>query len=137
MDEQAGAPRGQWHEDLARIDGQHQVLQAGTKQFLALLEESRPQAEATRALAELVALLELHFHTEELLMGRAGFPEQHAHSLLHQACLQQVRGVLGELELGTRRPLAELRELIQVWIHDHMDRQDQRFEAFLKHKRPT
>lgn len=90
------------------------------------------QAEVTRALAELVDLLELHFHTEELLMGRASFPEEHAHRLLHQACLQQVRGVLGELELGSRRSLAELRELVQVWIQDHVERQDQRFEAYLK-----
>jgi hemerythrin-like metal-binding protein len=125
---------GPWREELAQIAEQHEELQRRTQVFLERLSSRAPTAELVRALRDLLELLDLHFRCEEQLMGRADYPEQHSHRLLHQASLQQFQAELRTLELGTRRPLGEYREMIQVWIQDHLDRQDHRFDAFLKRK---
>jgi len=65
-------------------------------------------------------------------MARAGFPELHPHRLLHQSCLRQLRDELDHLTLAGPRGLESYREHTQVWIRNHMDHQDRRFEAFLR-----
>lgn len=130
-----GPGSGLWQEELTRIEEQHESLLAGTQAWLAALGDRRPDAEVSLALRQLIDLLDIHFRTEEHLMGRVDYPEQHAHRLLHLACLQQFRQELGHLELGTRRALEQYREMIQVWIRDHLDRQDRRFDTYLQHHR--
>jgi len=123
---------GLWQPELARIEDQHAGLLREMDNLLDALRLGRPAGELAHLLGRVIQYLEEHFRLEEVLMARAGFPELHPHRLLHQSCLGQLRGERDRLSLSGPRGLDSYRELTQVWFRDHMERQDHRFESFLR-----
>jgi hemerythrin-like metal-binding protein len=123
---------GLWQPELARIEDQHTGLEREMDALLEAVGQRRPTGELAQLLGRVIQLLEEHFRLEEVLMARAAFPELHPHRLLHQSCLRQLRDERDHLALAGPRSLETYREHTQVWIRDHMERQDQRFETFLR-----
>jgi hemerythrin-like metal-binding protein len=125
-----------WRQAVGRIVEEHAELHQSMRQFLAGVRERRAPGVLLGLHAELARLLEAHFADEERLMQQVDFPERHAHRLLHQACLAQIRAEGEPLGLGRPRPLEVYQELLRVWIVEHMRVQDRRFEDFLGAKPP-
>lgn len=123
---------GLWQPELARIEEQHAGLEREMDALLDAVRQSRPTAELAQLLGKVIHQLEEHFRLEEVLMTRAAFPELHPHRLLHQSCLRQLKDERDHLALAGPRGLETYREHTQVWIRNHMERQDLRFETYLR-----
>jgi hemerythrin-like metal-binding protein len=120
-----------WSESLALIEEQHEGLQAATSRFLNAAGQHLGQGELYDCLDDLLSNLEKHFISEEQIMSRVGYAGLHAHRLLHQACLDQLRCEKEHLALGQLRSRSVYEEMLRTWITDHLHTQDRRFIDFL------
>ena len=120
-----------WRDEMGRILEEHAELHQATQSYLAGVRNQLPVGQLVESMQGMIDLLGRHFDNEEQLMRRAGYPELHAHHLLHETCLQQFRAELSELSLGQPRDYKVYQEMIRTWIIDHLRIQDRRFDAFL------
>jgi len=120
-----------WVEAWGRLPEQHAGLHHHMRAFLGLVRDRAAVGILLAALDKLIDGLAAHFQDEEDLMQRAGYPSAHAHRLLHEACLEQVRAERAHLALGQPRGLRHYQDLVRVWIIDHMRVQDRRFDEFM------
>ncbi len=120
-----------WKDDLAigdaTIDAQHRAFFTEAEQIRVALMSDEPKARILEYCASFLAALRVHFHDEEQLMGRVGFPGLRDHQLEHSRLLAQTEETYHELEqatclidclLGTRALLERLAEHI---AHDDVN----------------
>ena len=125
----------EWRAELAigdaAIDAQHRAFFTDAEQIRAAVTSDEPKARILDYCARFQAALRTHFHDEEQLMGRLGFPELRSHGLEHSRLLAQTEETIHELEratclidclLGTRALLERLAE--------HIARDDAKIRAY-------
>jgi diguanylate cyclase len=83
---------------VAAIDAQHQRLFQASNAVLSAVTASLPMAEISLRLETMLAHTAQHFHDEEQLLRKAGYPDLDAHLKAHSRLLERAR----ELQEKTR-----------------------------------
>ena len=137
--------RDEYKLGIDDIDEQH-------KSFFALVhslaESARGVVNVGKAVRAVVAMRSYafkHFHTEETLMAKVGYPRLYAHTRLHDAYLRDLMVFTEELAVYAKEPdmdadeaFLDLMKRIAAysaqWWAEHIQRKDTRFA---KHIRET
>jgi hemerythrin len=94
-----------WNDQLdlghEAMDQDHHLQVALTSAVVDALEQSRP-AEARRLAAQLLAYSNMHFGSEELLMGASSYPDRQRHADEHRMLTQGMQEVEGALDREER-----------------------------------
>ncbi len=94
-----------WNEQLdvgnEALDHEHHLQIALVSALADAIEQGRP-AQARRLAAQLVAYSNMHFGSEELLMGASGYPDRHRHQEEHRMLSQAMQEVEGALQRDER-----------------------------------
>lgn len=72
----------------------------------------------------------LHFHTEEALMKKAGFPDFDAHVQLHEELVRQNRAIIRNWS-ETKDP-AQILEFLKDWWLGHINKKDRDYVPYVK-----
>lgn len=126
----------EWRDDFILgdplIDAQHQAFFTEAEQIRAALTSDEPKVRIVEYCTAFLSNLRQHFHDEEALMSRIGFPDLRPHQLEHSRLLAQGDETFQEIVqatclidcvLGTRSLLELLAGHIahdDVKIRDHM-----------------
>jgi hemerythrin len=122
----------QYHVGIAQVDQEHQQLFDIVGRIQHSLERGGEdaQAEARRAVSELLDYTRTHFASEEALMAAAGYPELATHQDLHQELLHQVSDMEIRVEVGEPSASLDLSRFLANWLINHIQAADRRFGAF-------
>jgi len=128
----------EWSDDLTvghpEIDAQHRSLFA---QFAALLEACDRQR-GTEQLRELFGFLDgyvaQHFHAEQELMSRHGYPQAEQHAAEHRAFTERLAGLKRELAGGAPELAVLIRtnKALIYWLTEHIREVDRQLAGFLR-----
>ncbi|WP_461209997.1 bacteriohemerythrin [Desulfocurvus sp. DL9XJH121] len=132
--------------DIDVVDEQH-------KRFFALCNDIREMsrgvrggvrgADLVRAVVAMRGYAFKHFHTEERLLAKHGFPGLYAHSRLHDAYLRdlltfgaELAALAGELDAGSHEEFLDLARRISdytvAWWSEHIMTKDTAYARFLR-----
>jgi hemerythrin len=129
-----------WRDDLLvsfpAIDQEHRELISRAGEFQAAVAALRPNAELQQRLASLFDFTAKHFTAEERLMLAGGYPEYAAHKSAHQELLEQLSVLRKDIAAGTVNPSHLLQAFIEVWVDQHIVRDDKALAAFLNRAGP-
>jgi hemerythrin len=130
-----------WRDDLLvsfpAIDQEHRELISRAGELHAAVAAGRPNAELQQRLVSLFDFTEKHFTAEEELMLAAGYPEYAAHKSAHRELLEQLSVLLKDIAAGTVNPSHLLQTFIEVWVEQHVVRDDKALAAFLNRAGPS
>ncbi len=138
----------EWNDSYSvgvpEIDAQHQRLiemintlhkgrqrRKGVERTGAALDEMTTLA---AVLDELIAYTVYHFSTEEKLMIRFAFPEYRLHKDAHIAFTNSVLAFQRDFDEGKAVSCADLAQLLQAWLRDHILHTDMKLGRFLNGK---
>lgn len=115
------------------IDAQHQALFKHAARF----QEAVRRGDGAAALAPLLRFVadyaQAHFHFEEDLMERSGYPARAAHVLEHQRLAGHVAALTRALGRSSAPATVEaLAGLLSTWLRDHVSGSDQRIGEHLR-----
>lgn len=109
------------------IDGQHRKMLT----MLAALGRMENPTEIRGLLMKLYMLVREHFHDEEALMERCGYPQREEHALEHARVLVEMDRYAKQL-FGSGISMAALKEKLEVDVVGHLLEQDMLLGAFLQ-----
>ncbi len=114
---------------VSSVDGQHREI------FATLRELQRcGSGETERALAimhTLIALVHVHYETEEGVMESSSYPGFDFHRQEHNVFIAHLRALRSELGREGSLTGAELGAILEVWQRDHISKMDR---AYARHK---
>ncbi len=115
-----------WSESLRlgveAIDTEHEALFAMLNEVLAAGDESRTARDGAEFVDRLLGFAIAHFHHEEELMTRIGYPDQESHRRAHVKLREQARFLKKALEEEDNPALVrvELAGFLSEWLADHL-----------------
>jgi len=88
------------------------------------------------ALAEAVAYANYHFHTEEALMRRIGFPRSdfEFHVMTHNAFVERINALAQRSRAGRTSAAEEMAEFLTGWLAKHILEMDVKYIRFFMRK---
>jgi diguanylate cyclase (GGDEF)-like protein/hemerythrin-like metal-binding protein len=93
-----------WEDSYAcghpTIDAQHRKLFTLTNSLVGAISSGQPVAETSMRLRRLMAHTAQHFHDEEALLTRVGYPDLSAHAAEHHRLLEKASRFEAEVEAG-------------------------------------
>ena len=113
------------------IDHQHQQLYHLSNSLLAAITSGRYPADAKLQMQLLIAHVAQHFHDEETLLARAGYPDLVAHAKEHTRLIAKAKEVQQEMG-GAQADLPALLTFLALdLVKGHLMGWDRRFFKFL------
>jgi len=74
----------------------------------------------------------MHFHTEEGLLAKAGYPGLEEHKAAHQIFKERIEGLIGQLdEEPATLDLGQIGDTARTWLRDHILEEDMKFKPFI------
>ena len=121
-----------WSEKLdlghEAMDHEHHLQIALVSAFIEAVEQGRPGL--ARQLAEqLVRYSVAHFGSEELLMEASGYAGRARHAGEHEAFLEQMRGLVGDVDARADDPAIASAIDLRAALAAHMDEADRRLAS--------
>jgi hemerythrin len=126
-----------WNETYsvgnAMLDADHKIIFS----LLAQLHEAADTDQSRDVLASVLNVLteyaEHHFRREEMMMARAGYPDQAAHREKHLALESKVKAVQSRWAEGDRQVLnLEVLELLKKWLTGHILEDDKAYGPWME-----
>jgi hemerythrin-like metal-binding protein len=114
------------------IDADHQLLVSLVNQLHDSREEGQSRDVVCSVLTVLVEYLTGHFHREELLMARIGYPEQEAHSAEHHRISTRSEACRADYLAGRHAAADDLVALLKGWLTGHFLTADRRYQPFVR-----
>jgi hemerythrin len=118
-----------WNEKMdvghEAMDHDHHAQIALVSAFVDALEQGRP-AMATKVVEQLEKLSDAHFHSEELLMDLAGYPQSRQHGGEHDALLAKIGEAKSAHREGNRELAVSLALDFRSTLAAHMNDADRR-----------
>lgn len=125
-----------WEESYAcghpTIDSQHRKLFTLTNSLIGAISSGQPAAEVSMRLRRLMAHTAQHFHDEEALLARAGYPELPAHAAEHHRLLEKAGRFEGEVDAGKADVSQFVGFLILDLVQGHILLEDRNFFAWFR-----
>jgi hemerythrin len=124
-----------WRDDFLvsfpAIDQEHREIVSRAGELHAAVAASRPNSELHQHVASLFDFTEKHFTAEEKLMLESGYTGYAAHKSAHRDLLGQLSVLREAIAAGTVNPSHLLQVFIEVWVEQHMVREDKALAGFL------
>ena len=115
----------------AEIDHQHQVLYQLSNNLLASITSGRYPEDAKLQMQLLLAHVAQHFHDEEAILARAGFPDLESHAKEHRRLITKAKSLQQEIG-GAAADLPFLLSFLALdLVKGHLLGWDRRFFKFL------
>lgn len=114
------------------IDGQHRVLIAYINQLSGAIARQQSGALLGQVLAGLEGYAKLHFHFEERLFARLGWPGGEDHSHAHRMFEHQVEDFRARFAGGDSGLAASVLSFMVRWLAEHILVDDLSYSAFLR-----
>lgn len=125
----------EWTDSMSvgdhHIDEQHQILMDTINQ-LASAESLNDRPVLSMIVDELIAYAVFHFHYEEELMEKCGFPLVENHRRAHAAFTEWVSEARDRFHHHRRDLLGErILNFLRDWLRDHIQGEDQKYAPYL------
>ncbi|OGV66298.1 MAG: hypothetical protein A3K19_14050 [Lentisphaerae bacterium RIFOXYB12_FULL_65_16] len=125
-----------WSDSLSvgveAIDEQHQRLVAMINRLHDAMRSGKAQNTIGRILDELVGYTAEHFHTEEDLMAKTGFPDLAKHRRVHAELVEKALDVKRDFDAGKLVIGADLMNFLKSWLVNHIQRMDKQYGPHLR-----
>ena len=122
------------HIGIRRFDEEHirlaELLQAAT---LAAHDHVDPNL-LREELSSIFGYALMHFSEEEQVMAAAHFPGLAAHRLEHGKILERIQRQLATYDSDPWRVTLDIVDMLELWMHDHLNRFDADYGRFLRHE---
>ncbi len=125
----------EWTEAISienqRIDDQHKKLIEITNK---LIEHSYAHAQSvfvSDTLNELRKYTEYHFHEEEMLLSKVGYPKLEEHKREHLFFLRKITFLCQDVVEGKDTVTQELIDFLVKWIKTHTSKSDMDYKKYL------
>lgn len=115
-----------------RIDGEHRALMACANDLCLLARAQPPRDTLRRAGRELIALVEVHFESEEALFPLIGYTRRQAHVREHLVLLDSLRALI--LKDRTLEPPL-VAATVRLLLLEHILRHDLDFKTWVEEAR--
>ncbi|MGE4280595.1 MAG: bacteriohemerythrin [Magnetospirillum sp.] len=117
----------------AMIDSDHRILINLVNQLHDAMETGQSRDVLGSVLNVLTEYVEHHFHREELLMERIGYPERINHVQNHRELEAKVRAIRDCWLAGDRQVLDdEVLGFLKRWLSDHILRADRAYRPWIE-----
>ena len=113
------------------MDDQHGILMDTMNELRLAVMRGRSRSELCEVLDRLIEFTRMHFHSEEQLLERNGFPALEMHCAAHRTILEQMRQAAQHLHLGDGTPMRPLLNSMREGFVMHIDRMDREYGAWL------
>lgn len=117
----------------AMIDSDHRILINLVNQLHDAIETGQSRDVLDNVLSVLAEYVEHHFHREELLMGRIGYPAREEHMKSHRQLEERVRSVRDRWMAGERQVLDdEVMGFLKRWLAEHILKADLAYRPWIE-----
>ncbi len=116
---------------ISKIDEEHKMLVNLVQKLEGTMYEGNSNADTGLVLKELVKYVKIHFHDEEEVMKRAGYPELERHKILHKDLVHDVASILINFKNGKEWTTCELVGFLNYWLRNHILEEDVKIGQFL------
>jgi hemerythrin len=127
-----------WQDDyevgVPLIDAEHRYLFGLINEFHDKHASGATRGQVLLVLNRLVAYAEEHFHHEEALMAKNGYPRLAAHQALHERLYSSVFGLNERLSRETGKVDVDTLRFLKTWLLDHILKEDMDIGDFAKRK---
>ncbi|MFN7996667.1 MAG: bacteriohemerythrin [Bryobacteraceae bacterium] len=118
------------------IDAQHKKLFERARQLHSAMKAGKARSVIQELLQHLIEYTETHFHDEEELMKRFGYPDFAAHKTRHDDLTRKVREFAAEFEAGRAQVSLELMTFLRDWLYRHILKSDSQYAPYVSESRP-
>jgi len=113
------------------VDAQHRNLYAIVNELDDALREERAREAVALMLVRVLLHAKSHFHDEEALMERVGYPGLERHRGLHRDFEQQAEQISDEYLAGESISPECLAAFLHDWLVEHIGTEDRQIVAYL------
>lgn len=117
--------------DNGQIDEDHKQLLAIANRVLAMDHPNREAEELRQAIRELYEYVKYHFKNEEAFMRELNYPDLDSHHEKHRQIIKEMNYTLSHAH-HMRDILNNFRELVNVWVIDHIRKEDRKIRKFIQ-----
>jgi diguanylate cyclase (GGDEF)-like protein/hemerythrin-like metal-binding protein len=119
--------RKEWESGHPVIDGEHRQLIDHCNKLAQALQVGGEWSKTFDVLAEIYALTDAHFSSEEKILRQSGYHDVEKHARIHRAILTTARRLIDEFAAGTAKPSVLVSFLIDDFIIGHMLEEDVKY----------
>lgn len=129
----------EWNEmysvGVKELDDQHKKLFTLISEIEQMSTKEDYKTAVYIALDELMEYVMIHFHTEEIYMKSAEYPEFDAHYKKHQKISQDVNERVNYMmnKETTALDLVKIHNFLVEWLKDHILGDDLKYKNFVQH----
>ncbi len=123
----------EYNVGIDELDRQHRDLVKWINQFHEAMGKPREGDKAGIILSCLRDYVVMHFPAEEEFLKIIRYPHLEQHKKLHSAMASEVMELENRRKKKQRIPSTEVLELLRCWITDHVQNEDGKYSAYLKH----
>ncbi len=117
---------------VPEVDRQHRELIELTTKLVDAVHSGHGRAATVPVLKDLIQYTKTHFHDEEALMERVGFPDLAEHRREHERFIQEVAAAAREVLTGTGVPTTRILNFLSDWLVDHIMVFDRKIGVYMK-----
>lgn len=115
------------------MDSYHHIFFEMVKEFVTEANQGTLKGEALRECIHfLIRYVMMHFHAEERLMEKCGYPDRTEHENLHRQFAQEIQDLAARFEACPDAKLAqEVLCKAMLWFARHILGEDMKYKAFV------
>lgn len=117
---------------IAEVDDQHRQLVGIINKLSDAMMEQKGYMTVPRILEELADYVQLHFTTEEWIMGNSGYPALEEHKKEHLKLTDSLLQFRKEFSQDHKVKPSEVLNFLCVWLKEHILVNDKEFGSFFK-----
>lgn len=127
-----------WSDDLKigvpAIDEQHKALFAAVDDLYAACSQGLGRKKVGETLTFLKDYVATHFHDEEEIQKKCGYPDYPNHKKLHEEFVAQVEGYAAQLmqEGATIAFVGKFNGFVSNWLLFHISREDKKLGEYIR-----
>ena len=114
------------------VDADHERLVSIYNHFEEAVSDRKEKEVVEKLLVELADYTMAHFIPEERVMVRHNFPDYRGHKAQHDALLNRLSELIGDLENGSGEIAEEALQFLRGWITGHLMTWDRAFADFTR-----
>jgi len=130
-----------WRDDLSvavpEMDAQHKRLIALINNLHAAMRRGRGKEVVGSILEGLAQYTISHFHKEEELMERAGYPKLASQRIQHEAFVKRIMEFQEAFESGRQTVSLDIMTFLRDWLTHHIREEDKAYGPYLAGRTTT
>ena len=114
------------------VDAQHEELFNKANSFIYAVKHNHGNSEIGNMLKILINYTNVHFESEEELMGKIQYPKLPDHHKLHKDLVNDIVNILKKIKNGERYNAIELIRFLEDWLSHHILQDDMKIGKYIK-----